>query len=472
MARTAPLSLDRLESESRIRVLYEADEHLPANSIPCVVNRDIRISYWALERYCFRELSEMEYDLVILAGAVAFTDRKITRHVTAGWSRSLSVTMPVHDPARWKAPNVTRSLTDTLGFLTGDQWKFNFIRRTQPRQCFNQPDLSLFSDGPFVVIPFSNGLDSFAQSQLLRAEQPELSPIRVTTWNRAVSAHKQHWWEDAAGRHHPRLALPIKVDDGNHAEATYRTRAFLFYIFAALAAHLSQAESVIIPENGQGSLGPCLVPFAGEWPQRGSHPGFTKRLEIFLKCCLGSDIKFEHPRIWQTKGQVLQSLKEYSMLSGWEATNSCARDRRHVSVDLPNVNLHCGICGGCLLRRLTLYAADISSDNETYLWSDLSAPSLAKAMHSNAKRGTVANDEDIAACNVLALDAFARTAGLPEDSPKFQQAAFDLAFPNTTANKRIASKLKALVAEHEREWTSFLSSLPSSSWIRGYCTVN
>ena len=128
---------------------------------------------------------------------------------------------------------------------------------------------------------------------------------------------------------------------------------------AAYGAAMSGAHRVLVPENGQGSLGGSLVPLGIEAPHRSCHPGFTTRLGRFVFSLTGHEVGFEHQALFMTKGQVLSSLvKIQSNSSEWLAAHpSCTYDARHAHDGGRKV--HCGVCGNCLLRRLSVHAAGI-----------------------------------------------------------------------------------------------------------------
>src|SRR5882672_5172013 len=67
----------------------------------CKVGRDLNIRHENLENYCFKSLTPTQYDLVLLAGSIAFADRSAKRQLMIEWSRHLTVIMPVHEPDRW-----------------------------------------------------------------------------------------------------------------------------------------------------------------------------------------------------------------------------------------------------------------------------------------------------------------------------------------------------------------------------------
>ena len=428
----------------------------------CEIGRDVEFEAEALEAFCFQKIADREEELVLLAGVVAFADRATRRLAASGWRRSFRITMPVCDPVFWSKPEICNPLKEALRFLSGDSWSFEFVERRGRIPELKQDELDL-GGGRFVVIPFSNGLDSFAQSQLLKLNGSSATPIRLTAWNRSLAGNRD-WISDADGTRYRRVSVPVKVGADTHAEQSFRTRSFIFNVLAGLASYLSDAESVIIPEAGQGALGPSIVPLGAESPHRGSHPGFTRRMAEFFVAFWKKEIRIEHPQLWRTKGEVLALLKTNGLLTGWTSTRSCSRDQRVIRTER-HVLLHCGICSGCLLRRLSVSSADLSEAPSSYLWSDLGAPSLDDALSCDARRGTTANDYDIAVHSVLAMEELARKAGRSTEDPALQSTIFDAFGDNSSEQANGLTQLNRLLSAHEKEWTEFKEKLGAASWI-------
>jgi hypothetical protein len=442
----------------RFRVCAPSDITKPRKGeTPCVIGRDVQVDAEALENYCFQLLSEREYELALLAGVIAFADRTVRRLHSEGWARRIEIVMPVQRPDEWNACSLV--LQELLQFLTGDHWHVEFIARRVLWGNSRQEVLPLGS-GKFVVVPYSNGLDSFAQSQLLKLEAGGFTPIRITAWNRGLAGGRD-WRIDPDGTKYRRVSIPIRISTTDHPEPTYRTRSFLFNVFAGIAAHLAQAESVIVPENGQGAIGPSIVPFGAESPQRGSHPGVTRRLGQFLGLVLEKPVRFQHPQLWRTKGEVLRLLKQENLLNGWTRTTSCPRDRR--DVNLNRRAAHCGVCAGCLLRRSAAHASELEEPENTYLWSNLEATTLAGAIHPDSERKTRPNDVDIANHGVLVMAELAEWADSPGEDPVIAQTAFEIS--GAESMDVTLANLKRLLRAHRDEWNQFRNHFGPKSWI-------
>jgi len=423
---------------------------------------DVSLRPNVLEEFCFKSISVWEEELVFLAGTVAFADRAVHRRAARGWCRVLNIVMPVSEPRFWSRPEITGTLVEALCYLTGDAWSFDFIKRGGRLPRLNQSELDL-GQGEFVVMPFSNGLDSFAESRLLRLQRPTVSPIRVTAWNRSLAGSRT-WVTGADGLRYRRIAIPVKIATDGDADQTFRTRSFLFSVLAGLASHMADANSIIIPEAGQGALGPSLVPVGAESPLRGSHPGFSRRMMAFFQAFWGKPILIEHPHLWRTKGEVLAMLKEKNVHLGWDKTRSCSRDQRVLQIERRKL-IHCGICSGCLLRRVAVASAGLDEPADHYMWSNLGAPSLEESLCADARRTTRLNDRDIAVHAVMAMEDLARLADQPETHSRFENALFDAFGDDTQQLAEGAKALHRLLSAHQTEWRAFTRKLGPGSWV-------
>jgi 7-cyano-7-deazaguanine synthase in queuosine biosynthesis len=461
------LQRSREAREYRFHVFAEDGRPPKKSETECKVGRDLNIQHENLENYCFKSLTPTQYDLVLLAGSIAFADRSAKRQLMIEWSRHLTVIMPVHEPDRWRSKENIDSLCGTLRFVTGDDWQFEFVPRKKPSDLLGRQTKMPLAQPTLAVLPFSNGLDSFANYRFLNLKEPGANPIAVTTWNQSVAGRETDWLDENETPRLRRLKIPFHLGNLDHPEPTYRSRTFVFYTFAALAAHSSDAQRIVIPENGQGSLGPSLTTFGGEWPHRGSHPGFTERLAGFLRNLEGWSVSFEHPHLWSTKGQVLKMLRDHASLNGWEKTKSCVQGLRHVNLN--GSAIQCGICTGCFLRRLALHSGGIDCSSERYLWNDLNASSIDEGILGNASRTTTANDRDIAVHAVLDHEAMARAIEA-SNSRSLTRVAYETAEATKESTGITLQKLKSLLSTHRQEWREFVQLLRPESWVRTIVT--
>src|ERR1019366_9796624 len=126
----------------------------------CEIGENVEFSTESLESYFFARWEPVAYDALLVAAAVEFADRS-RRRPAYTWQREFELRIPVHDTNRWNDPKVGEALRDSLGFLTGDRWHFEFYGRKKVMNAPQQTNLILPA-GVEAVIPFSNGLDSRA----------------------------------------------------------------------------------------------------------------------------------------------------------------------------------------------------------------------------------------------------------------------------------------------------------------------
>jgi 7-cyano-7-deazaguanine synthase in queuosine biosynthesis len=429
------------------------------SEIRCTIGRDLIIKPEVLGRYCVKPLDPLIYDLVLIAGAVAFADRVVSRKTSVCWRRELEVVVPTSDPEFWKRAIVLRNLIETLELVTGDLWSLHFTPTRKKAKIDPQASLP-FGGLSAAVIPFSDGLDSFATALLTLLHSPKLGLIKVTTGNRP---------DTAGGRRQQQVSIPFSMAGSRIRlrETTYRSRGFVFGVMAGIAANLLEADRIIVPESGQGALGPWLNPVGNEAPDLRMHPFFTTSLSRFLKSVFDRHIKHEHPQLWKTKGETLRELKDNGLDKDWWRTKSCPRARK---VILNNKCVPCGVCASCLLRRQSLLAAGLDESKDTYLWANLSAPSLREAADVRA-RDTVLNDERQAKCGVYDLAALANLIGTDVGDKRITYASGELAAHEGTQEVDAARNLRRLLAAHRDEWRTFIAARKGESFLNRWLGI-
>ncbi|WP_422088297.1 hypothetical protein [Variovorax sp.] len=456
----APYQATRAVAGSVV-VVESGDYALNGSQLQIPIGDNFAVQTGLLHEVCFTEISSLSRDLSVVLGAVKCADRSVRRQHGSTWSRHLKLTVPVYELSNWRKKEVVGSLTGALQYLTGDYWNFEFVKRRRKPESIGQVPLFGAPDRSRVFVPFSHGLDSFAQSELLKVEQAvDVIPVHLRSSN--VERTLQ-----SIGRASKRKLTPVSVSarvyEPKHAEPSFRTRPFLYDSLAAYASVLSGGGAVVIPENGQGSLGGSLVRLGAEAPHRSCHPGFTSRLSHFLWNLTGERVSFIHPALFKTKGEVLKELVDLRFDSdSWLSEHpSCSYDARHANREGKQV--HCGLCGNCLLRRMSIHAAGIA-DPTPYKVRNLHANSLEEAL--------VADDE------VRSLHAYkdvGRNAGrsmqrLAEITRSNENYRVDAEVEGLARyqNRAVAEVREALVRmldQHHCEWTKFLSYAGKSSWV-------
>lgn len=431
--------------------------------VRCGIGQNVEFSTSRLESYCIAKWDPIVYDALLVAAAAEFGDRT-QRRPSLSWQRDIELIVPVHDPDRWRQKQVSDSLRDALGFLTGDQWQIQFCGRREalppPRQGqFNIPS------GLNAVIPFSDGLDSRCVAGLMAREMGDrlirVRPGSKTCDGKGLSARKQ-----------PFTSVPYRVRRGKRAlvESSGRSRGFKFALLSGLAAYLAKANQIIVPESGQGALGPALVTVGQDYEDYRSHPLFTQRMEKFLSALLGFQVQFIFPRLWHTKAETLtEFVKNCKDGSSWSGTWSCWQQTRQVSVD--GKKRQCGICAACQLRRLSVHAAGLEESNETYVWESLSAGRLeAGAAPLFPARKITKALREYAIAGTLHLDHLAGLRSSQSNSRMLSLTSFQLGRALCIPEDETRAKVDRLLIQHEREWKGFVDSLGEASFLANWAS--
>ena len=430
--------------------------HFPrAGRLPCTIETNISFNTHDLESYCVADWDPVVFDAMVVAGAVEFCDRSKLRP-SMGWSRVLSVSVPVHDPDRWGM--AADSLRSALDLLTGDSWDISFRKRTEvvprPReQRFNLPA------GEGAVLPFSDGMDSFLVASLMSLELGDRL-MRVRLGSKG--------WTSRRLERDPFASVPYSVRPNEGVrwpESSARSRGFKFAMLSGIAAHLSGATRVVMPESGQGALGTWLVPVGHAYEDYRNHPTFTRRMEVFLGQLFGRHPRFVFPRLWSTKGET---LAEYLARFGgdeWHETWSCWRRSSWTAVQ--HRKRQCGICAACLLRRMSVHATGEEEDSRVYVWERLNSTTFS----AGAARGFEKINrsyKEYAIAGALHLD---HLASLPESQFGVRQLprrAQELARTLGVLPQDARRSLDRMLLRHAKEWSDFVGGLGPRAFLSAW----
>ena len=426
--------------------------------IRCRIGRNVTFTTERLESYCITKWEPIVYDALLVAAAAEFADRSLRRPAMS-WQRDFQLVIPVHEPDRWNDKAVKESLHEVLNFLTGDNWQIEFSKRIKPADAPTQHQLVLPA-GLTAVIPFSDGMDSRCVAGILSATMGD-KLIRVRLGSKARDG------KALSRQRQPFTSVPYRVQAGKHSfvESSARSRGFKFALVSGLAAYLTKAGQVIVPESGQGALGPALITVGQSYEDYRSHPLFTERMERFLDALLQHKVRFDFTQLWQTKAETLKKFTdECKDGPSWAATWSCWQQTRQVSVG--KKKRQCGICAACLLRRMSVHAAGLSEPKETYVWENLSARTFeAGAAASFPKNKITKALREYAIAGTLHLDHLAQLRKSQANSGMLELFSFQLSRSLGIAEDDVRSKLDRLLAQHEAEWKSFMTSLGENSFM-------
>lgn len=303
--------------------------------------------------------TETALDLLILAASVYRCDTRISREVEAqdNWTREIDVYLPVGDPVGWTA--VTELLTRTLNFLTGDKWRF-FFRPRQEGLAALVPPTEPAPNQPTSVCLFSGGLDSFIGAvDLLAAGEDPVFVRHSAPWDSGTNKYQKEALRVLGdGRQVRHLKSDVgfwKNGDNTPSENTERSRSFLFFAIAVLAASgTGRADQrICVPENGLMSLNVPLDRLRlGALSTRTTHPFYMANYNGLL-AALRIPAQVFNPYQFKSKGQMVEECRNQPLLArGIEHTMSCASPKKYRTSG--HAYGHCGHCFPCIIRQAAL----------------------------------------------------------------------------------------------------------------------
>lgn len=302
------------------------------------------------------------WDLVSIALAVVSADGGAPRATSPdGWTRDLSTTVALADPAPWVARK--EAIERLLSFLTGDIWRLQFVGNGVV------PTISPVFAGPEeAVVLLSGGMDS-----LVGAIDAATAGRRLFAVSQVAAGDKTHQKRFASsiggGLRH--LQLNHNSRPPGSGENSQRARSFVFIAFGVLAATSLSTYAkggrvdLLIPENGFISLNVPLTPMRiGSLSTRTTHPFYVREMQGVLDA-VGLRVRLLNPYQHHTKGEMLAGCKDQALLKRLvDQSTSCGRFTR-------NNFTHCGRCVPCLIRRAAFNAWG-RRDSTQYVYADLS----------------------------------------------------------------------------------------------------
>jgi len=414
------------------------------------IGSEIKCDKDIFDSYSYEGWRNIHHDLLTVCAAVEFADRRWSRG-NAQWARQIHVTIPVIELSAWQDSSVRNTLLDTLRHLTGDEWRFTFVRyegaaTTKPRQGPLFPN-----QRKEFTIAYSEGLDSLSVSGLYNKNDIAVC-VRVGKYKQRLRTDEQ-----------PFDRLPFDVKVKPNAENSARSRGFKFAAITAIAAQLSNVSRIIVPESGQGALGPVLLPLRNIYPDYRNHPTFFRKIECFIKALLGTDLSYDQPRLWHTKGETIAAFLGMPGIKAGQIINtrSCWQQRFNVRVE--GKLRQCGVCAACLLRRMSLHAAGVEEPHENYAVANLQAARFRDALPKERTFMATGTLYDYGYMGARHLQQLADLSDLPTASLK--PHAFQLAEALGASLDDVQRQLEHLLARHSGEWAKFEASQGEKSFL-------
>jgi 7-cyano-7-deazaguanine synthase in queuosine biosynthesis len=451
------MTLNLFTRRTSIEILANGEVPSIPDAVPLRLGEDLKFSIEALNSYAVTDFEPLVFDAMVLAGGIEFADR-FRKRPSEAWGRNLAVSVPVHDLSHWERPEVGASLISALNFLTGDDWHISFRQRRMREPLPLQQQLDLSPDVR-ATLAYSDGMDSRAVNGIIRA-----------TYKSSLVLVRLGAKKGRPKRSQPFMALPYKFSRRiQNAETSARNRGFKFSLVSGLAAYMCGANECIVPESGQGALGPVLVPVGQTYPDYRNHPAFLERMTVFLNALLGTRIVYSFPRLWNTKAETLEAYISLGPESAdWQGTISCWKSSKWSSID--GKFQQCGACAACLLRRMSVHAAGQTEPPDTYIAWDLGAAELQDAVNPRFGKLNKAFREYLIAA-VLHMEHLADLA-LPENTALLQRQARILSSAVGLPIMEVETKLARMLSKHADEWNSYVNLLGDRSLVRRWARRN
>ncbi len=419
------------------------------------VGKQIIFDLSILDTYRYDGWEPIHYDLLLVCASVAYADRRCARRPTNSF-RPFKLNIPVSDLVTWQRPNVQSSLKNTLRHLTGDDWEFSFTQSSTPTDEEGSQRSLPFTRKKEFVIAYSDGLDSRCVSGLFDEDDSALR-VRISKTNDQIKCGDK-----------PFDLIPFKIKQKDQPESGYRSRGFIFASITAIASHLSDTNRIIVPESGQGALGPVLLPLHNIYADYRCHPTFFRKMEEFIKVLLNASVSYEQPRLWNTKGETVGAFlakgdqNQDSIIN----TRSCWQQRHNVRI---NGKLRqCGLCAACLLRRMSIHAAGIKEPTETYTFEDLTPATFQESFPSTEGAQPTMTMIEYGSVGARHLHQLATMSTQPKQY--LRPHIFEIARATNSSEEKTSINLDNLLTQHSDEWHDFILTQGQNSFISRWTT--
>ncbi|MGE3702817.1 MAG: hypothetical protein AB7G08_29230 [Hyphomicrobiaceae bacterium] len=426
--------------------------HLDRETI-AEVGKEIAFVPDALDTYNYEGWKPIHHDLLVVSAAVEYADRCTARRISR-WTRDFNITVPVVEIGTWRQPEVQVSLRAVLRQLTGDDWQFNFVPWQGPSIVGARQRLLPFGTERSFVIAYSEGLDSRCVAQVFGNGSDGVC-VRLTKHRHALKAGDE-----------PFDQIPFRVNVPSARESSVRSRGFKFAAITAIAAHLTGLTRIVVPESGQGALGPVLLPLHNVYSDYRNHPTYFRKMERFIKTVLGHDVRYDQPRLWNTKGETISAyrLATNKAVDELFETRSCWQQRWNAKMD--GKLRQCGLCAACLLRRMSMHAAGIEEPEHTYVIADLTAPVFRDALPDREKVRLSRTMAEYGSVGARHLQQLADMAELPDADLAVH--TFEIARATGETQDNVLKNVRNMLMTHAKEWRAFMAAQGEQSFLRSW----
>jgi hypothetical protein len=281
----------------------------------------------------------------------------------AEWRRQFRFKVPVRCPDIWTKPEVCEALTETLAFLSEDEFTFDFVQASSspPLQAylpFNEPAVQVIA--PDEVILFSGGLDSLAGAVDAMIGDRKRVALVSHQGSTMIASKQNGLIAELRGRTRPGslFYIPISINKGHEeaVEFTQRTRSLMFAALSLIVARMFGGKQSSLYENGVVSINlPIAEHVVGARASRTTHPRVLADCSRLFSLLLADVYTLRNPYLWKTKSEVVQILADHQCSDLIASSFSCTRVR-----EATRRKKHCGVCSQCVDRRFGILAAGLS----------------------------------------------------------------------------------------------------------------
>lgn len=335
----------------------------------------VRLDIRAISEKMVQDIPPIMHDLLDIAAYVYVADQVVCRggerefEYAEKWHRVFILKIPVREYETWSHEEVREHLEQTLAFVSGDSYAFQFVpREVEPPEYLEveEPDNTEYRIRDVVLC--SGGLDSFTGivDEVIGQQN---SIAMVSHWSNPKAKSLQRDLTDYVRSIQPNevacQAIQVKVNKPKELthEKSQRSRSFLFAALGTVISYMYDLRRVKFYENG---IVTCHLPFDCQTPQarrtRSTHPLFLKRMGTLVSMLIDDDFSFDNPYWGLTKTDVVLRLRELGQQIQIERTRSCA------GAMFRYPKTHCGLCSQCLDRRFATLAARCAENDPEQLY--------------------------------------------------------------------------------------------------------
>jgi 7-cyano-7-deazaguanine synthase in queuosine biosynthesis len=337
------------------------------------------------------ELQPKILDLLDIAVYVFSSDRSILRGARDSlhnkkWARTLNFYIPVRDMDFWNDSKLTASLSEALGFMSGDR-KYNFFFEKYKKRASMDHEPTLFTDDiipldardDIDIMLFSGGLDSLAGAvEMLNSTKKKKLYLVAHKSNHNVIKTQNGLIEALSKKYDGRIkyyGFECHFTGTSRIEETQRTRMFLFSAIAFAICSFYSKKEFFVFENGITSINlPKQTDVINVRASRTTHPRTMGLLEKFYNAFV-KGYKFITPYFYKTKSDIMDIFMQFKEENLIASSVSCSTSRNN-----DRSSHHCGVCSQCIDRRFAIYATGLEDYSDNYVKDIISGNNDAETL--------------------------------------------------------------------------------------------